>query len=181
MSKIVITGGSGFIGSHLVDKLINEGYNVYVIDLENKFINTLAKYYICDINNINLIDDIFKEINPDFCIHLAGILGTSETWDYPKETILVNIIGANNIYEICGKYKCNIITVDVGSKWLSPYTITKTCSADFALAYANKYNIKGGLLKIFNVYDPRQSTKIIKVAPMFIYNALQNDILNIWG
>lgn len=181
MSKILITGGCGFIGSHIVDKLIIEGFDVYVIDLEYKYMNNLAKYYIADINNIKKIDDIFKDIKPEFCIHLAGILGTTETWNYPEKTILTNIIGSNNIYEICGKYKCNIITVDVGSKWLSPYTITKTCSADFALAYANKYDIKCGLLRIFNVYGPRQSTKIIKIVPIFIYNSLKDDILEIWG
>jgi len=108
-------------------------------------------------------------------------IGTSETWDYPNETVQINIKGANNVYDACGKNKCDIITVDVGSRWLSPYTISKTCSADFALGYANKYNVKCGLLRIFNVYGPRQSTKIIKISPMFIYKSLQNDELEIWG
>jgi nucleoside-diphosphate-sugar epimerase len=95
--------------------------------------------------------------------------------------VRVNIQGANNIYEACGKNQCNIITVDVGSRWLSPYTISKTCSAEFALGYANKYNVKCGLLRIFNVYGPRQSTKIIKIAPMFIYKSLKNEVLEVWG
>jgi UDP-glucose 4-epimerase len=181
MAKILITGGCGFIGSHLIDKLILEGFNVSILNINKKFVNKLATYYIADINNINSIETVFDEVKPDFCIHLAGILGTTETWNYPNDTVLTNIIGSNNIYELCGKYKCNIITVDVGSKWLSPYTISKTCSADFALAFANKYKIKCGLLRIFNVYGPRQSTKIIKVAPMFIYKSLKNESLDVWG
>jgi len=179
--KILVTGGSGFIGSYLVDKLIIEGYCVYVLDIKKDFVNKNAEYHLIDITNKELVHDFFEKIKPNFCIHLAGILGTSETWDYPNETVRVNIQGANNVYEACGKNNCNIITVDVGSRWLSPYTISKTCSADFALGYANKYNVKCGLLRIFNVYGPRQSTKIIKIAQMFIYKSLQNEVLEVWG
>jgi UDP-glucose 4-epimerase len=179
--KILVTGGSGFIGSYLVDKLITEGYYVYVLDIKKDFVNKDAEYHLIDITNKELVHDFFEKNKPHFCIHLAGILGTSETWDYPNETVRVNIQGANNVYEACGKNNCNIITVDVGSRWLSPYTISKTCSADFALGYANKYNVKCGLLRIFNVYGPRQSTKIIKIAPMFIYKSLQNEVLEVWG
>ena len=179
--KILVTGGSGFIGSYLVDALIKEGYKVYVLDIKKDFVNKDAEYHLIDITHKELVDIFFEQIKPNFCIHLAGILGTSETWDYPNETVRVNIQGANNIYDACGKNNCNIITVDVGSRWLSPYTISKTCSAEFALGYANKYNVKCGLLRIFNVYGPRQSTKIIKIAPMFIYKSLQNEVLEVWG
>lgn len=178
---VIVTGGSGFIGSYVVDTLLEEGYRVIVVDIKKDFVNEKAIYYLADITNSELINEIFDLNKPHFCIHLAGILGTSETWDYPNETVRVNIQGANNVYEACGKNKCNIITVDVGSRWLSPYTISKTCSADFALGYANKYKVKCGLLRIFNVYGPRQSTKIIKIAPMFIYKSLKNEALEIWG
>jgi len=180
-TKILVTGGCGFIGSYLVDKLVVEGYDVIVLDIVKNFVNKDVTYYLADINNSDLINEIFEKNKPEFCIHLAGILGTTETWDYPNETVKVNIQGANNVYEACGKINCNIITVDVGSRWLSPYTISKTCSAEFALGYANKYNVKCGLLRIFNVYGPRQSTKIIKIAPMFIYKSLQNEVLEVWG
>lgn len=180
-NNIIVTGGCGFIGSFVVDQLVKEGYNVFVIDINNTFTNKKATYYSIDIIDSEKIDNLFSEIKPNTCIHLAGILGTSETWDYPNKTVQINIKGANNVYDACGKNKCDIITVDVGSRWLSPYTISKTCSADFALGYANKYNVKCGLLRIFNVYGPRQSTKIIKIAPMFIYKSLQNDELEIWG
>ena len=179
--KIIVTGGSGFIGSYVVDDLIKAGYDVSVLDIKKDFVNNSATYYLADITDVSVINELFSKIKPDFCIHLAGILGTSETWEYPNETVRVNIQGANNVYDACGRNNCNIITVDVGSRWLSPYTISKTCSADFALGYANKYNVKCGLLRIFNVYGPRQSTKIIKIAPMFIYKSLQDEVLEVWG
>ena len=180
--KILVTGGCGFIGSHVVDELINNNCEVYVLDINLTWTNQkVSKYFKADINDREAFKLVVEEVKPDRCIHLAGILGTSETWDYIDETVNTNINGANNVYEICGMNKCDIITVDVGSRWLSPYTITKTCSADFALALTNKYKVQCGLLRIFNVYGPRQSTKIIKIAPMFIYKALKNDNLEIWG
>jgi len=181
MGKVLVTGGCGFIGSYVVDNLVSQGYQTYVIDIESKFLNDGANYYNIDINHLEDIQKWFEVNKPTHCIHLAGILGTTETWDYPQATVNTNINGANNIYDACGKNNCNIITVDVGSRWLSPYTITKTCSAEFALAHANKYKVKCGLLRIFNVYGPRQSTKIIKICPMFIYNALNNSNLEVWG
>lgn len=180
--KVLVTGGCGFIGSHVADELVANNCEVYVLDINLTWTNDkVKKYFKVDTNNREEFRKVVEEIKPDRCIHLAGILGTSETWDYIEETVNTNINGANNVYEICGMNNCDIITVDVGSRWLSPYTITKTCSADFALALANKYKVKCGLLRIFNVYGPRQSTKIIKIAPMFIYKALNGDNLEIWG
>lgn len=179
--KILVTGGCGFIGSHIVDELVSHGYSVHVLDINQQFLNEKAKYHNIDIENSNNVNQLFLDLNPDVCIHLAGILGTSETWDYPKETVNININGSNNVYDACGKNKSSIITVDVGSRWLSPYTITKSCSAEFALAYANKYNVKCGLLRIFNVYGPRQSTKIIKLCPAYVHKALLNEELEVWG
>jgi UDP-glucose 4-epimerase len=179
--KILVTGGCGFIGSHIVDELVANGFVVHVLDINQQFLNSNATYYNIDIENYNDIDKLISTLKPDVCIHLAGILGTTETWNYPKETVNININGSNNVYDACGKNACSIITVDVGSRWLSPYTITKSCSAEFALAYANKYNVKCGLLRIFNVYGPRQSTKVIKLCPIYLHKALLNEELEVWG
>ena len=179
--KILVTGGCGFIGSHIVDELVANGFIVYVLDINQQFLNSNATYFNIDIENYNDIDNLISTLKPDVCIHLAGILGTTETWNYPKETVNININGSNNVYDACGKNGCSIITVDVGSRWLSPYTITKSCSAEFALAYANKYSVKCGLLRIFNVYGPRQSTKIIKLCPAYLHKALLNEELEVWG
>jgi UDP-glucose 4-epimerase len=179
--KVLVTGGCGFIGSYVVESLVKRKYQVSVIDYVQTWTLPGVEYFKIDIRDRSALEKIINTLRPEVCIHLAGLLGTSETWDYVDQTVSVNIIGANNVYDLCGQIGCHLITVDVGSRWLSPYTISKTCSADFALAFANKHKVKCGLLRIFNVYGPRQSTKIIKVCPIFIYKALANDTLEIWG
>jgi UDP-glucose 4-epimerase len=177
---VAVTGGSGFIGSYVVDSLVGK-HEVHVFDRKHTWKNPQATYHLMDMTKEYEVKEVFNLVKPDVCIHMAGILGTSETWSYPIDTINVNIIGSNYVYNACGMNKCHIITVDVGSRWLSPYTITKTCSAEFAQAYAQKYDIKCGILRIFNVYGPRQSTKIIKIVPAFINRSIRNETLEVWG
>lgn len=182
MKKILVTGGAGFIGSHVVDELVNQGHTVYAADRNLEWAkNSKAFYHPLDILNYTRVDQLFETIRPDVTIHLAGILGTSETWNHVQECVDSNITGAINVYEACAKYKSDILTVDVGSRWLAPYTISKRTGAEFAFAYGNKYGIKAAALRIFNVYGPRQGTKIIKIIPKFIENALKNVNLEVWG
>ncbi len=181
-STILVTGGAGFIGSHVVDELVNQGHTVYAADRNLEWAkNSKAIYHPLDILNYTRVDQLFETIRPDVTIHLAGILGTSETWNHVQECVDSNITGAINVYEACAKYKSDILTVDVGSRWLAPYTISKRTGAEFAFAYGNKYGIKAGALRIFNVYGPRQGTKIIKIIPKFIENALKGVNLEVWG
>lgn len=182
MSKrILVTGGSGFIGSYVVDELVKRGHKVTSADRSLNWKNDGAEYFELDVTNKLRVDRLVEEINPDLVIHLAGILGTSETWDHIHETIDSNIHGAINVYDACAKYKADILTVDVGSRWLSPYTMTKRAGAEFAQAYGNKYGMNVGILRIFNVYGPRQSGKIIKIVPKFIEMSLKNATLEVWG
>lgn len=181
--RILVTGGAGFIGSHVVEELVRRGHEVTSVDRNMvwKVAEDKVRYIPADITNYTRIQKVFEEVRPELTIHLAGILGTSETWDHVHECIDSNIHGAINVYEACAKVKSDILTVDVGSRWLAPYTITKRTGAEFAFAYGNKYGLKAAALRIFNVYGPRQSTKIIKIIPKFIENALKDVDLQVWG
>ena len=182
MKKILVTGGNGFIGSYTVEALLKKGFEVYSLsrNITQNIIDGCI-YHECDILNMPRLMNVFNEIKPDCVIHLAGILGTSETWSYVSRTCDVNIQGSVNVYECCAKTKSNICTVDVGSRWLAPYTITKRVGSELAIAYGIKYNLKIAILRIFNVYGPRQSHKIIKIIPNFIKMALLDSTLEIWG
>lgn len=180
--RILVTGGAGFIGSHVVEELVARGHEVISADRNMEWkVSDSVRYVPIDITNYVRVQRLFEEIRPEITIHLAGILGTSETWNHVHECIDSNIHGAVNVYEGCASVRSDILTVDVGSRWLAPYTITKRTGAEFAFAYGNKYKLKAAALRIFNVYGPRQSTKIIKIVPKFIENALKNVNLEVWG
>lgn len=179
--KILVTGGSGFIGSHVVDELIERGHEVVSVDRSMNWKNEKARYFELDVTNKVRTENLIKEIGPELVVHLAGILGTSETWNHIHETIDSNIHGAVNVFQAAVNIKANILTVDVGSRWLVPYTISKRCAAELAFGFGNKYKVKVGALRIFNVYGERQSNKIIKIVPRFIQKSLENNILEVWG
>lgn len=179
--KIIVTGGSGFIGSHVVDELVARGHEVVSVDRSMNWKNDKARYLELDVTNKVRTENLINEIKPELVIHLAGILGTSETWNHIHEAIDSNIHGAVNVFQAAVNVKANILTVDVGSRWLVPYTISKRCAAELAFGFGNKYKVKVGALRIFNVYGERQSNKIIKIVPRFIQKSLENNILEVWG
>lgn len=179
--KILVTGSTGFIGSHVVDELVSRGHEVIGIDREMKWKNPNAKYFEIDVTNGVRVDTLVSEIKPNLIIHLAGLLGTTELWQNVHEAVDVNLHGAVNIYQACADHKCDLLTVDVGSRWSSIYTVTKRCGTELAFAFGNKYKFKVGALRIFNVFGEKQGTKIIKIVPKFIERALQDGELSVWG
>ena len=180
--KILVTVVAGFIGNYVVDELIKREHNVYCTDYNHsKWVNDKAKYFPLDIENFTRVDALYNDIKPEVTIHLAGILGTSETWSHVHRTVDVNINGSINVYEACAKFKSGIITVDVGSRWLAPYTISKRAGAEYAFAYGNRYKIPVGVLRIFNVYGTGQSDEYAGVITKFIKNVKEGKPLKIFG
>lgn len=109
MKKCIVTGGAGFIGSHIVDKLISMGFEVLVIDDESataheKFNkNRKASYYKIDIRNYELIEPLFKDV--DYVFHLAAESRIQPTIDNPVEACMVNFIGTINVLQASHKNK----------------------------------------------------------------------------
>lgn len=118
--KAIVTGGAGFIGSHLVEELINQEANVIVIDnlstgnKENlkqaktlaKKNKTLFKLYKADIRNIKALEKIFQEFSPiDYVFHEAAIASVPKSIDNPKETFENNVMGTLNLLELSKKYR----------------------------------------------------------------------------
>ncbi len=102
MIKIIVTGGAGFIGSHLVDRLINEGYKVIVIDNlstgKKENLNPKAKFYKIDIRSPKIFE-IFKKEKPEIVFHLAAQIDVRKSVEDPFESAKINILGSLNLIE----------------------------------------------------------------------------------
>ena len=118
MKNILITGCLGFIGYHLSNKLINNDYKIigidnmsdyYDINLKKSRLNILESndnfiYYNIDIENKNDVEKVFKEYNPEIVINLAARAGVRYSNDNKENYIKTNIIGFNNIIDLCSNY-----------------------------------------------------------------------------
>jgi len=199
--KVLVTGSSGFIGSHIVDKLLAEtnyevlGYDLWFNydDLRHQLENKRFKFIKASILDDEKLEKVAK--NANVIIHLAAILGTSETLEKynPINVVNVNVIGTLKVLELARKHD-NIERVIVPSTpdvpWLNPYKITKIAMERFALMYYMYYSVKTVVLKLTNVYGPRERWpegpfsapySYQKVVPTFIVNALLNKPLPIFG
>jgi UDP-glucose 4-epimerase len=172
--KILVTGGAGFIGSHLVDKLIKEGHRVAVIDNlstgKRENLNPKADFYNLDICDFNKIKPLFERV--DFVFHLAAVPRVPLSIKDPITTSKVNILGTINVFKaaIDAKVK-RIIFASSSSVYgdqeklplrenmelrpISPYALQKLVGEKFAKLFTNIYEIPIVSLRYFNVYGPR--------------------------
>lgn len=181
MVRTLVTGGSGFIGGHLVEKLVKMGYEVTIFDNRPPDgFSFEGKVIIGDIRHTDFVSRSLKGY--DLVFHLAGILGTHETMDHTILTTEVNVIGTLNVLEAARYNGFKIVDISLTNDWLNPYTITKQAAAKFCQMYAEEFVVKVALVRGLNVYGPRQHwRKVQKAVPYFIVQALKNKPLEIFG
>ncbi len=177
MSNILVTGGAGFIGSTLVDKLILAGNKVVVVDDlsagRKDYLNPLAKFYQLDINSPEL-ERIFQLEKFDFVYHLAAQIEISKSVANPLQDNQINVIGAWNILENCRRQQIKkIIFSSTGGAIygeadeiptkesyptypLSFYGIHKLTFEKYLNSYYHLYHLDYTILRFANVYGPRQ-------------------------
>lgn len=199
--KIVVTGGSGFIGSHLVKSLKKEGHSIVVIDKNAKQLETPRfKSYRCDIRNVKETHQILKKVEPDIIIHLAGKHNLIESSTKPDFYIKNNISGTINILEYVktsGKRVKFMLASSAGSiytKGKMPFTESTSpmpnslygITKDFEEKLVKHYcGITGNIfqiLRISNVYGPGQEAyKHPSVVPSMIRNLILKKRVVIYG
>lgn len=177
--KILVTGGAGFIGRYVCGNLFNRGHNVVVYDIKEP---NFPGFYCC--GNMQDKVKLWKCIEQsDAVMHLAGLLGTSETIDEPAGPAQVNILGSLSVFEACRKFEKRACYIAVGNHFmLNTYAITKTCAERFALMYNAEHGTKIAVVRGLNAYGPYQKHKPVrKVIPNFVLPALRNEPINIYG
>lgn len=203
MKKYVVTGGAGFIGSHIVEYLLNVGHEVIVIDsLRTGFRKNLEGFGVVfleqDIRNKDVLSTILKDANCVF--HLAALVSVPESLLKLEECIAINTIGTLNILEAARKAKnCKVILSSSAANYgdnpvlpkiesmapkpMTPYAITKLDGEYYLKMYYEQYNLQTVSLRYFNVFGPRQNPKSAYAAavPIFINKALKNEPISIYG
>lgn len=179
--KILVTGGQGFIGGHVIDVLLVNGYKVVSFDRHVKKQISGVEHFFGDVRDKKALDQAVY--NSDAVIHLAGILGTAETLQHIEETVDININGTINVFEAIKKYGKRCVYITLPDVWQNPYSITKRTAKDFALYVYNKeLGTEIQVVRGFNVYGEGQKFKPVrKFAPSFIIRALLGEKLQVYG
>lgn len=200
----LVTGGAGFIGSHLVDRLIGEGHTVYVVDDlstgSQRNCNPKAEFIKGDIRHLRY-EDWGKKF--DHIVHLAAAVGVSRVMKEPLESFEVNIDGTramlqyardcgaeifiastSEVYGLTRDYPCREeqpLCPGDPTKLRWGYAVSKLADECLALSYQHTWGTPVRIGRLFNTVGPRQSPAYGMVLPRFVEQALGGKKLSIYG
>jgi UDP-glucose 4-epimerase len=182
MKKALVTGGAGFIGSHVVDALRDREVDVAVVDNESASSNEKffwredTRKLRTDICNADEINDIFKSEKPDYVFHLAAQSRIQTTLEDPLEACKTNFLGTCNLLQASREYGVKkFIYSSTSSAYglkndspqkenmrrdcLNPYSVTKVAAEDLCKIYHKLWDVPTVIFRYFNVYGERQPLK----------------------
>jgi len=180
--KVLVTGGSGFVGSFLVDELQKRGLDVLSLDLRPPY-DSKVKTIIGSVVDKDVVMDATQGC--DFVCHLAGLLGTHELVDNSFQATTVNVIGTLNVLEACKYNNSKLILASKPNLWVNTYTITKCAAESFTEMYRREHGVEATVVKWFNVYGSRQplveEIGYKKLIPTAIVCALRSEDVLVYG
>ncbi len=207
MSKVIVTGGAGFIGSNLADELVRWGYQVIILDnlytgkrsnIEPLLKDRKAEFVQGSITNLSLLRKLFSGV--DYVFHQAAIPSVPRSIKNPKASHNVNITGTLNVLlaardegvkkvvyassaAVYGDSPTLPKVEDMTPNPLSPYAVTKLMGEYYCEVFHNIYGLNTICLRYFNVYGPRQdpNSQYAAVIPKFIDNLLAGKPPVIFG
>ena len=202
--KILVTGGAGFIASHLVDRLIAHGHRVIVVDNlsagQKENVNPKASFYLTDICDAQALEEVFKRERPEIVNHHAAHVNVRKSVEMPVYDANINILGSLNLCELSKKYQIKkFIYVSTGGavygepkdlpvqetcpvEPLSQYGVSKHTVEHYLSIFYKLYGLNFTVLRYPNVYGPRQSPHgEAGVVAIFSELLLQNKPPTIFG
>ena len=209
MAHALITGGAGFIGSHLAEALLAQGHTVTLLDnlstgrRENiaPLLGAKARFVMEDVRNSLVLDRWVSEC--DVVFHLAAMVGVQRILEQPVSTIKVNIGGTEAVLDAANRYQKKVLiasTSEVYGKGVSfpfnedddtlsgptlrsrwGYAATKAIDEFLAFAYHNEFGLPVVVFRLFNTIGPRQQGQYGMVVPRFIQWALKGEPIQVYG
>jgi UDP-glucose 4-epimerase len=206
MKSAIVTGGAGFIGSHLVDLLLEEGFSVVVLDnlrtgnmdnLTDAMKNANLEFHEIDVCSKTIFEIINEPI--DIIYHLAAISSVKFSIENPYEVHNANVNGTRNMLELARKCSAKRFVFSSSAAVygdpqklpvreetplipLSPYAESKVAAEMECLSYETQHGITPVIFRFFNVYGPRQEhSEYSGVIPIFINQTIQNQDITIDG
>jgi UDP-glucose 4-epimerase len=208
--RCLITGGAGFIGSHLVDSLTTRGDGVLVLDdfstgsrsnLEHAFNSDLVDVVEGSVLDEDLVDDCMQEV--DGCLHLASAVGVQLVVSRPLDTLRRNVLGNDVVMsaaarrhrrllfsstsEIYGKHSDGAVREDADRILGAPdklrwsYATAKSFGEALVYSYVREHGCDMAVVRLFNTVGPRQTGAYGMVLPRFVRQALSGDDVTVYG
>jgi len=202
--KSIVTGGAGFIGSHIVDRLVELGHEVIVIDNESAtvhdhfYYNDKATYYKIDVGDYTGIRPLFEGV--DYVFHLAAESRIQPTIDNPLLCLLTNAYGTASVLQSAREAGCKKVMYsstssvyglknkpplreDMSEDCLNPYSVTKYTGEKLCKIYTELFGLKTVTFRYFNVYGPREPLKgpYAPVVGLFLRQKRTGEPLTIVG
>lgn len=203
MDKYLITGGAGFIGSHIAESICSKGHKVVVVDnLRTGFTKNIAHLDVDfvegDIRDKELMLDLASDAKGIF--HLAALVSVPESLQKISECLQINVEGTLNVLNAARETSgCKVILSSSAAIYgnnpqlpkvehmlpepLTPYAVTKLDGEFYLRMYSDQWNVPTASLRYFNVFGPRQNPNSAYAAavPIFIQKALMNEAITIYG
>jgi UDP-glucose 4-epimerase len=174
--RAVVTGGAGFIGSHLVDALLARGDDVHVVDdlSSGKREHVPEETGFSQLDIRDSLEPVFNEFKPEVCFHLAAQIDVRFATANPREDARINVLGTINVLEAARKHGAQVVFSSTGGaiygecdgpaaesaalEPISPYGVSKLSAEEYLSAYTRLYDEKHVSLRYANVYGPRQDS-----------------------